>query len=368
MPPEETHDDGDVSLFALAHSILAARRRIAYFAIAGAVVALISIIWLRPLYKASATFVSSSAQSSNSGLAQAAGLAAQFGLALPAASNTAASPDFYVALVGSRALLGKILNDTIIVDELDRRKTTLLDLLEIKGANASQRSDDGVEALREMTATSIDKKTGIVQLEIKTRWPSVSLQIVQGLIDGLTEFNQDKRKSQARAEREFLDSRREIGEQDLRVAENQLEEFLRTNRQFLTSPQLTFESERLKRELLLRQQVYTGLALASEDARVREVRDLPLLTVIEVPQVRAKREPRGRVLRVIFGTLVGVIIGVCLCLIELMIGRARTKKDPDAEDFFSELESARSEIGQMSFWSSGGKTRNASRSSDATDL
>jgi len=344
MQPEDPIQDTDISLFAIGYTLLASRKLIGKFVAAGAIIALISTIWLTPRYKASTTFVSSGSQTGNTGFAQASGLAAQLGVTLPTANSQSESPDFYVSLIASRALLEKITRDTIVVRELGGARTTLLKLLEINGTVDSRRTELGVEAIRKMTTSSIDRKTSIVLVEVKSPWPSVSLQLLQHLITGVVEYNQQTRKSQARAEREFLDKRRTIAQDDLRVAENKLEDFLNTNRQFSTSSQLVFENERLKREILLRQQVFVSLSVALEDARLREVRDSPVLTVVEPPQVKAEPEPRGRVVRVLLGILVGGLLGVFASLIRAMITRATTSNLADAADFLSEVESTRSAI------------------------
>src|SRR4051812_47808274 len=65
MQQEEPTNDADISLFAIGHTLLSSRKLIGKFVVAGAIVALISTIWLTPRYKASTTFVSSAPQTGN---------------------------------------------------------------------------------------------------------------------------------------------------------------------------------------------------------------------------------------------------------------------------------------------------------------
>jgi uncharacterized protein involved in exopolysaccharide biosynthesis len=54
-----------------------------------------------------------------------------------------------------------------------------------------------------------------------------------------------------------------------------MQAFLQANRQWANSPDLTFQHDRLERDIALRQQVYTTLVQSFEQARISEVRDTP---------------------------------------------------------------------------------------------
>ncbi len=78
----------------------------------------------------------------------------------------------------------------------------------------------------------------------------------------------------------------------MRAAEDTLEKFLQTNRQLENSPQLSFQRDRLQREAGRQQQMMLGLVQQYEDARIREVRDTPVITVIERPVLAASADSR----------------------------------------------------------------------------
>jgi len=274
---EEALQEEESSLFALGNALLRNRWRVVRWAGVGAAVAALSVVYSPTLFQASASFVP---QGSDVGRSPLGGLAGQLGVTLPA-SNPSVSPDFYSSLLQSRELLGHITRDTFIMRELGNRRVAFLDLFKIVPGAASRREKLGVKLLTELVKPTVDKKTGIVRVELNTRWPTVSLDIVTALIAGVNEYNQRSRQTQAAAERKFLESRLATASADLRAVEDRLEEFLRTNRAFTTSAQLTFENERLKRNLALHQQVFTTLTQAYEDARIREVRDTPVITMVE---------------------------------------------------------------------------------------
>ena len=65
------------------------------------------------------------------------------------------------------------------------------------------------------------------------------------MLDLVSEFNLEKRQSQAAAERKFTEERSEQARTELLDAENRLQRFLQRNRDFGNDPSLTFERDRL---------------------------------------------------------------------------------------------------------------------------
>jgi uncharacterized protein involved in exopolysaccharide biosynthesis len=69
----------------------------------------------------------------------------------------------------------------------------------------------------------------------------------------------------------------------------------------------------------MRQQVYTQLVQAFEQARIEEVRDTPTLTIIEEPYVPVRPEPTGIVSKTIISLLVGLALGSFLAFIAQIV-------------------------------------------------
>ena len=97
------------------------------------------------------------------------------------------------------------------------------------------------------------------------------------LLELVTEFNQERRQSQAAAERRFVEARREEAKGELEEAERNLQRFLEQNRSYESSPQLVFEAQRLQRSVDINQQLYTSLAQSYEQARIAETVTHPSL-------------------------------------------------------------------------------------------
>ena len=342
MTEVEWRDDGDeLSLFALGTSLLRNRWRIARWMLLGGAVAALLVFLKPPLYLASASFVPQGTNDiRSSGLAS---LAGQFGVAMPTGTQSQ-SPDFYAKLLKSRVLLGQIARDTFVVQEKGNQRIPFVDLYEIQAGPQKLREELGVKLLMDMVSSSVARTTGVVEVSVATRWPSVSLAITTALVDGVNDYNQRTRQGQAAAERKFVEGRLATAGAELRAAEDRLEGFLRTNRQYASSPELTFQRDRLQRDVTLQQQVFTSLTQSYEEVRIREVRDTPVITVIEAPSVPALPESRGRLKSVLLGLLLGGFLGAFAVFISQTIARRREQGDAEANEFVGTIGEVKGEM------------------------
>ena len=144
----------------------------------------------------------------------------------------------------------------------------------------------------DVQATTV-QKTGVIDVAVTTRNPALSLQVSTRLIELLNQFNLESRQTQAGAERRFTEQRLGEVKGDLRAAEDQLQHFLQRNREYRNAPELNFQQERLQRQVQLQQQLYTTLSQSFEQAKIEEVRDTPVITVVEPPEAPVRPDPRG---------------------------------------------------------------------------
>ena len=338
----EWEDDGDeVSIFAIGALLVRNRWRIVRWAFAGAVLAL-ALSWTRPaLFRASASFIPQGADASRAGLAS---LAGQFGVSIPSGgSGQSLTPDFYLRLLKSRELLGRVARDTLVVPEMGNRRVAVEDLLDIDPGPAKVREEAAVDKLSRRIGVATSKATSVVEFGVGMEWPSVSLAIATTLLDGVNEFNLRTRRDQAAAERKFVEARLAVATTELRAAEDRLQRFLQGNRQFV-SPDLQFTRERLQRDVMLRQQVFTSLTQSYEDVRMREVRDTPVITIIDQPNVPSMPEPRGRGIRTVFGFLAGAVLGALVVFLRDVMAKRRAEGDQATDEFLSAVGEVKGEM------------------------
>lgn len=240
------------------------------------------------------------------------GLASQFGLDLGSMAENSETLDFYGELLESPELLRTAVLTPYTFTPEDREQPltgTLVDLLEVKGDTEDERIYAAVEELDDLVLVRIDHNAGIVGMEVSAPWPQLSLLLADRLLELVNEFNLERRQTRAAAERNFLEGRAaEVGQQ-LEEAEAGLEAFLMQNRRF-EDPRLRLEEDRLQREVDLRQQLFVGLSQNLEQARLAEVRNTAVITVLDPPRPPAEQTAPLYVLNVALGLLLGGLIAL----------------------------------------------------------
>jgi uncharacterized protein involved in exopolysaccharide biosynthesis len=310
----------NLSLYEAATALVIGRWRIVRWAVAGAVLGALSVVTKPALYVAATSFVAQGTESSRSGLAS---LAGQFGVSIAGTGDQSQSPDFYVALLRTRALLVPITHDTFVVAEEAGARKPFSELFNIRTASAPALEEAGVKVLRDLVSPGVSKSTGVVDVSVRTRWPSVSHAIVTRLVAGLNDFNSRTRQTQAREERRFVESLLAKATDSLEAHEASLARFEEANKVWDVAPALRQAHDRLIRAIASQQALVTSLRESNEQARIREVRDTPAITVIDSPWVATTPDPRGRLTRVILAGLLGGAIGVGMVLLSAMLSSQR---------------------------------------------
>ncbi|MFL5382979.1 MAG: hypothetical protein ACJ8GN_10730 [Longimicrobiaceae bacterium] len=264
--------------------------------------------------------------------ARVSGLAAQFGVSVPGAGTDV--PQLYADLLLSRRFMTQIAETRYAFTEGGKRYGgTPAQLFEIDAGSPQVTRRKTIQRLRGAVSAEVNPMTGVVGFGVSTPWPALSEQIGKQLLDMVAQFNLSTRQSQAAAERRFTEGRLNEARRELRAAENALQDFLQSNRRFDNAPQLVMRRERLQRDIGERQAVYSLLSQAYEQARIDEVRDTPVFTVIEAPAGSARPEPRGTVTRGLLMLLLGLMVAVGIAFWREMLRTARERQAPELGEF-----------------------------------
>jgi uncharacterized protein involved in exopolysaccharide biosynthesis len=228
-------------------------------------------------------------------------LAAQFGLNV--GGDGGRSPQFYQGLVQTPGLLLGLVDSVVVVAPAE--SVTVRRLL--NGAPDSSRAnlDRLFRRLRKRVSAQVDSRTSVVTLMVSQTTPSAAEGLARIVIEAVKHFNVTTRQLQARELRVFLEGRTADALNSLHEAEDGLRAFYERNRRFGDSPQLMFEESRLKRQVELRQELYTTLSKELETARIDEVNDTPTITVVDPPF--ASNRPDGPTVPTL--GLIGLVLG-----------------------------------------------------------
>lgn len=325
-------DPAEVSLVALLN-VLLRRRRVAFGTplLLMTVAAVLSILLRPDEFAATSRFSLQGTPSSSAAAALLSGIAEHVG---PAQGG--ASPAFYAELLRSRELLREAAETRYRfagTEPGDTIEGTILELYDLDGDTPEARLRAAIARLMEDVSVSIDVASGLLTLETVAPWPELAVALNRRLLELIDDFNRRKQQSQARAEREFVEARLADAQRELEEAEGRLSDFLSRNRRIDGSPELNFEMLSLERRVEVKQQIYVSLARSYEMARIAEVRESPVITVVEPPEGSATPVGSGLVLNVAIALVFGGFIGVLFAFTQEHFDRQRRLRAADVQEF-----------------------------------
>ncbi|MFN2601782.1 MAG: Wzz/FepE/Etk N-terminal domain-containing protein [Gemmatimonadaceae bacterium] len=338
--PEPSLDSDEFSVISLINTVLRHRWWILLFGLLGAAYMAYKTSLMPRLYTTEAQFIPKGSR----GQSQLQGIAAQFGLAVGGGDATQ-SPAFYVDLLDSRPLLASV------ADQQFRVRTdsglivgNLATIYGIKNKNPDVVKSSVVNRLKGQVDQTSSVRTGVITVTVHAKYPELAVQIARAVLDQVNIFNLNRRQEQAAAERQFIEGRLADAQAQLSQAENNQEAFLTENRDFRSSPTLMLEYDRLNRKVNERQTVYNSLATAYEQAKIEEVRDLPVITVLEPPELPILPDPRGGKRRILIGVIAGLLLGTMVAFGRDRLAVNRNVHSDEYAEFGALKQSAVSDI------------------------
>jgi uncharacterized protein involved in exopolysaccharide biosynthesis len=331
----------DFSLAGLARVLLSRRRLIIGLALAMGFITGVRGLLTARTWTSGATFMPQTRRTPAAGLS---GLAAQLGISVPTL-DAGQGPAFYADFVTSRTMFGALADTSFeMPSDTGPARVRLVDVYRAGGNTPERRRDGLIRKLGSRITAVAMLKTGVVRVRVTAPNPELARQMTSFILDGLNRFNLVTRQSQAGAERRFMEGRLDEARSELRGAEDRLQGFMQRNREYRNSPELTFQQERLSREVQMRQQVYTSLAQAYEQAKIEEVRDTPVITVVEAPEAPVRPDRRGALRGSIVALFSGALIGSLLAVILAALERERAGNAGEMLAVETELRALRGEL------------------------
>jgi uncharacterized protein involved in exopolysaccharide biosynthesis len=153
----------------------------------------------------------------------------------------------------------------------------------------------------------VDPRIQLVQVDVTTDSPYLSQALARRALALVSAFNQQRRQSQSAQEAGFIGARLQDAKKQLSDAEDSVARFAEQNRD-TRFPSLTVRYERLQREVTLRQGVYAALLQRYEQSRIEEVRDTPVLTVVQQPDLPARPDSRHVALKLLLALMAGTLV------------------------------------------------------------
>jgi len=292
-------------------------------AVAGALLGGLGSLLSPKKYETHTSFISVGSASIRlpAGLAGLAGVAQSAGLAisLGGGESQPLSPYFFGDLVTSDALLMQLAVAPFRQpNAADGRTAPLGELLHVGGRSQTDSLVRAVKRLRRAFTVEIQSRTGVVTVTFTNHDPDLAKAVVERLTELLNNFVRHDLQTRAGDQRRFLETRVAAQRDSMLVRQQLLRQFLETNRDYRNSPTLVFREAQLRQELEFQQELGISLARSLEEARLNELRDIPVLSVIDHPI----RPPRPSSPKPLWTSLGFAIFAPLLWLTWLLLARA----------------------------------------------
>ncbi len=236
--------------------------------------------------------------------------------ALAALSNVAnllgASPGGYEKLYPTILTSEMVLRDVIYRPRRIEGFSDSVDLVgfwRIKESTPLEEYERALKRLRRDLDISIDNKTNIVTVSLATTDAALSAQIVKEIVIGTDAFLRYQHRSYASEQGRWIDSRLSQVQADLRSAEDSLRTFRQINRA-IASPALLLAESRLARQVDLNSALFLELSRQRELTKIDEIKNVPVLNVLDSARVAAIHDSPDRVLIAVVSFILAFLGGL----------------------------------------------------------
>ena len=311
-PPVAGDPPAETSLLRLAAAIVRRAPTIVVVALLAGIAAAVWSLVVTPQYRATAKFALEERTISPSAGGLAA-LAGQFGAG---GLGGMRSLSFYADLVTGRSMLEAVALDSFPDPENPAVLRPFPDLVGIPRDPPERRLSDAIDYLTEHVNTTTNDRTGTITIDVLLPDPDLAAQVATRLYAALEEFNINTRRTTASERRRFAEREIVRARRDLSNAEAELRQFLESNRAGRDAPRLEVRRGQLERRIEILQDTYGRLAAELEEAKIDEVRDLPVLTLLQEPKPPVDRDfpRRARI------TITGAVLGAFLAVVWIALG------------------------------------------------
>ncbi len=337
QPAEQTPASDHLTFTRWAAGLVKRWRGVLWTGVAGLAIAIVATLVVPSVYRSNASFVANSSGQSKVQSAAASspisGLLSQFGGSL--GGDPSESPNFYLELLYSRELLTRLLESKFPDPRTDnpRDSARLVDMLRLRSRDPARRMELGVKDLTKSVKGGLDAKTNLVWFSTDAEYPELSSQIANRMIALVSSFNRETRVSRAKSKRVFLERRMDSAKAELRNKEETLRFFYEQNRGMIAAPALKFEEQRLKRDVEVQADLFLNLQGQLEVARIDEINDAALITVIDTAVTARKAQWPRYGAATMTGFVLGLLLGIMAAGAATVLEDWRARNSGDWEEF-----------------------------------
>ncbi len=150
------------------------------------------------------------------------------------------------------------------------------------------------KVIRKKITHSENRKTNLHSINITiTGNPDLAQQIIENIYSSVISFSNQITSVKANEKRIFIEERLKVLELSLVGSENDLIAFLEKNKNYLNSPQLVVEKQRIDREIFSYNQIFVNLNDQLELAKIDQKDNTSSIFLLENPNVSSIKSGRS---------------------------------------------------------------------------
>lgn len=264
-----------------------------------------------PLYRSSTSLYQTTQEKGANSQLQV--LAAQFGIGSLGSGGNFNIPDY----VNSRRLRTSIIKKAWAMYNTKNDSVFLYDYWDIVRDDQYVKEELARIKLAKRISVFMDDETDLITIEVLMEHPQLAADIANFIGKQVSLYLTQEKQFQGRENRKFIDGRLNRAKEELKASEQAYKLFLEQNRAYANNPELVVEHNRLKRDLNIKEEIYLTLAKQRELALIEEVKDTPIINILDEGTRAIKKAQPKRLIILILFSLIGTILGVSSTFINL---------------------------------------------------
>lgn len=161
-----------------------------------------------------------------------------------------------------------------------------------------------------------DRRTGLIKVNIEMESPFLAAEVANFIGSEIQSYIQKQNSAQAAKEKLFISDRLIVVKAELEDLETNLKNFKERNRGYEVSPDLFMKYSQKLREVEAKQQVYVTLQQQLELARINEVKQTPIINILDDARPPVNKSKPNRAIITILFILSGLLISSIVSIIK----------------------------------------------------
>ena len=213
----------------------------------------------------------------------------------------------YPMIIKSARILKEVIYTKYKTEEY-ADSVNLIQYFDPYGKTEDEKFEKILKTIRDRMDVTFDNRLGTLVMQLQMEETQLAADVANEITSQLDIFTRIKRKTNATLQREFIEQRLTQVQKSLSAAEDSVWQFRETNRRILDSPQLLILQARLDREVQVQTVIFIELKKQIEIAKIEEIKDIPLINVLDAARVPVIKTSPHRLIILILTLIISTVI------------------------------------------------------------